>query len=75
VPALADSVEQIVRSIKEAGEPVTGVEVAGQRPEQSEERSWITYWHPANPAADDQVGGSVWNSEGVKSPRHATADR
>jgi len=46
VPALADAVEQIVRSIMETGEPVTGIEVAGQRADQAEERSWITYWHP-----------------------------
>src|SRR6516162_8211057 len=31
VPALADSVEAIVRSIMETGEPVIGIEVAGQR--------------------------------------------
>ena len=46
VPALADSVEQIVRSVVETGEPVIGIEVAGQRADQVEERSWITYWHP-----------------------------
>jgi PAS domain S-box-containing protein len=46
VPALADSVEQIVRSIIETGEPVIGIEVAGQRADQAEERSWMTYWHP-----------------------------
>jgi signal transduction histidine kinase len=46
VPALADSVEQIVRSIVETGEPVIGVEVAGQRADQAVERSWVTYWHP-----------------------------
>jgi PAS domain S-box-containing protein len=46
VPALADSVEEIVRSIMETGEPVTGIEVAGQRADQTEERAWITYWHP-----------------------------
>lgn len=46
VPALADSVEQIVRSILETGEPVIGIEVAGQRADQVEERSWVTYWHP-----------------------------
>src|SRR6516162_8092639 len=37
VPALADSVEAIVRSIMETGEPVIGVEVAGQRADQVEE--------------------------------------
>src|ERR1700748_1061984 len=36
VPALASSVEAIVRSIMEPGEPVTGVEVAGQRADQTE---------------------------------------
>jgi PAS domain S-box-containing protein len=46
VPALAESVEQIVRSIMETGEPVTGIEVVGQRADQPEERPWITYWHP-----------------------------
>ncbi|WP_245331915.1 PAS domain-containing sensor histidine kinase [Bradyrhizobium sp. NAS80.1] len=46
VPALADSVEQIVRSIVATGEPVIGIEVAGQRADQLEERSWVTYWHP-----------------------------
>ncbi|WP_426413000.1 sensor histidine kinase [Bradyrhizobium ganzhouense] len=46
VPALADSVEEIVRSIIETGEPVIGIEVAGQRADQVEERSWVTYWHP-----------------------------
>src|SRR6201986_3526670 len=37
VPAVAASVEPIVRSIMETGEPVTGVEVAGQRADQTEE--------------------------------------
>ena len=46
VPALADSVEAIVRSIMDTGEPVIGVEVAGQRADQVEERYWATYWHP-----------------------------
>jgi PAS domain S-box-containing protein len=46
VPALANSVEQIVRSIMETGKPVIGIEVAGQRADQVEERSWMTYWHP-----------------------------
>ncbi|MET4484475.1 ATP-binding protein [Bradyrhizobium sp. LA7.1] len=46
VPALAGSVEQIVRSIVATGEPVIGIEVAGQRADQVEERSWVTYWHP-----------------------------
>src|SRR6476659_6726692 len=46
VPALADSVEKIVASIMATGEPVTGIEVTGQRADRNEERCWITYWHP-----------------------------
>ena len=59
VPALADSVEQIVRSIMETGEPVTGIEVAGQRADQPEERSWITYWHPLRSPSGDIVAVNV----------------
>src|SRR5215467_6259095 len=44
VPALADSVEEIVRSIVETGDPVIGIEVTGQRTDQPEQRFWITYW-------------------------------
>src|SRR6201994_4491412 len=59
VPALADSVEEIVRSIMSTGEPVTGIEVAGQRADQPEERWWLTYWHPLRNAAGDIVGINV----------------
>lgn len=43
VPGLADAVEDIVRSIMATGEPVTGIEVTGQRADQIEERWWVTY--------------------------------
>jgi PAS domain-containing protein len=46
VPALAGAVEDIVRSIMDSGEPVTGIEVAGERADQADERFWINYWHP-----------------------------
>src|SRR5499427_8955966 len=59
VPALADSVEQIVRSIAETGEPVIGIEVAGQRADQVEERSWITYWHPLRAPSGEIVAVNV----------------
>src|SRR6201997_156471 len=58
VPALADSVEAIVRSIMETGEPVTGIEVAGQRADRTDERFWITYWHPLRSPGDEIVGMS-----------------
>jgi len=59
VPALADSVEQIVRSIMETGEPVTGIEVEGQRADQPEERFWITYWHPLRSPGGEIVAVNV----------------
>jgi PAS domain S-box-containing protein len=59
VPALADSVEQIVRSIVETGEPVIGIEVAGQRADQVEERSWVTYWHPLRTQGGEIIAVNV----------------
>jgi PAS domain S-box-containing protein len=59
VPALAESVESIVRSIIDTGNPVTGIEVAGQRPDQNVERSWITYWHPLRGPNGNIVGVNV----------------
>src|SRR6516225_12501141 len=47
VPQVAEQVEQIVAAIRRTGEPITGIEVNGQRPDGSNtERVWITYWHP-----------------------------
>ena len=59
VPALADSVEGIVRSIIETGKPVIGVEVAGQRADQIEERHWVTYWHPLRAPSGEIVAVNV----------------
>jgi PAS domain S-box-containing protein len=59
VPALADAVEDIVRSIMETGEPVTDIEVAGQRADQTEERFWVTYWHPLRSPSDEIVAVNV----------------
>ena len=59
VPALASSVEAIVRSIMETGEPVTGIEVYGQRPGHNDERCWITYWHPQSGPNGNIVGVNV----------------
>ena len=47
VPRVAEQVEHIVQTILGSGEPITGVEVSGQRPDGSNtERVWVTYWHP-----------------------------
>jgi signal transduction histidine kinase len=43
----------------ETGEPVTGIEVAGQRSDQPEERSWITYWHPLRAPSGEIVAVNV----------------
>jgi PAS domain S-box-containing protein len=59
VPGLADAVEAIVRSIMETGDPVTGIEVYGQRTGQNEDRCWITYWHPQRGPAGNIVGVNV----------------
>ncbi len=48
VPGLAEAVEGIVQSIMRTGDPVIGIEVAGQRADQADERFWITHWHPAS---------------------------
>jgi PAS domain S-box-containing protein len=59
VPALAGVVEDIVRSIMDTGVPVTGIEVAGQRADQTDERFWITYWHPLRSPSGEIVGVNV----------------
>jgi PAS domain S-box-containing protein len=47
VPQVAEQVESLVQAILKTGEPITGIEVNGQRPDGSNaERVWITYWHP-----------------------------
>jgi PAS domain S-box-containing protein len=59
VPALADAVEAIVQSIMRTGDPVTGIEVAGQCADQPDERFWVTYWHPHRNADGEIVGINV----------------
>ena len=73
MPALADAVENIVRSIMETGDPVTGIEVAGQRADQAEERSWVTYWHPLRNSADEIVGVNVAAEEVTERKRAEAA--
>jgi len=73
VPALADAVEDIVGSIMKTGEPVIGIEVAGQRADQADERSWVTYWHPLRNAAGDIVGVNVAAEEVTERKRAEAA--
>jgi hypothetical protein len=45
VPQVANQVEKIVELILSNGEPITGVEVKGQRPDGiNAERFWLTSW-------------------------------
>ena len=73
VPALADAVEDIVGSIMKTGEPVIGIEVAGQRADQADERSWVTYWHPLRNASGDIVGVNVAAEEVTERKRAEAA--
>jgi PAS domain S-box-containing protein len=59
VPALADAVEGIVRSIMSTGEPIAGIEVGSQRADRTEDRSWVTYWHPLRDRKGKIVGVNV----------------
>jgi signal transduction histidine kinase len=38
---------------------VTGIEVAGQRADQTDERFWVTYWHPLRSPSGEIVGVNV----------------
>jgi PAS domain S-box-containing protein len=75
VPGLADSVETIVRSIMTTGKPVTGVEVAGQRADQIEERAWMTHWHPVRDPGGEIVGVNVAAEEITERKRAEAALR
>jgi len=60
VPQVAEQVQRIVQTILRSGEPITGIEVNGQRPDGSNvERVWITYWHPLKNRSGDIVGINV----------------
>jgi PAS domain S-box-containing protein len=75
VPALADAVEGIVGSIMQTGEPVIGIEVAGQRADQADERSWITYWHPLRGPSGEIVAVNVAAEEITERKRAEAALR
>ncbi len=75
VPALADSVERIVQSIMETGEPVIGLEVAGQRADQLGERFWMTYWHPLRAPSGQIVAINVAAEEITERKRNEQALR
>ncbi len=60
VPAVADQVETLVSTIARTGEPVTGIEVRGQRADGSNaDHVWITNWHPLRGLDGRIVGVNV----------------
>jgi len=75
VPALAPAVEGIVRSIMETGDPVTGIEVYGQRAGYNDERCWITYWHPQRGPNGNIVGVNVAAEEITERKRNERETR
>jgi PAS domain S-box-containing protein len=75
VPALAGAVEGIVQSIMRTGDPVIGIEVAGQRADQADERFWITHWHPHRNHDGEIVGVNVAAEEITERKRAEAALR
>src|SRR5262245_28360308 len=51
VPQVAEQVERLVETIIRTGEPITGIEVNGQRVDGSNApHPWLTSWHPSKNA-------------------------
>jgi PAS domain S-box-containing protein len=74
VPQVADQVEEIVRTVVRSGEPITGIEVNGQRPDKKNaERIWMTYWHPLKNRDGGIVGINVVSEEITERKRAETA--
>jgi PAS domain S-box-containing protein len=73
VPQVAGQVENIVQTILRTGEPITGIEVNGQRPDGGNaERVWITSWHPLR-AADGSILGINVSAEEITERKRAEA--
>lgn len=74
VPQVAEQVEQLVGTIVRSGEPITGIEVQGQRPDGSnKERVWITYWHPLKNHRGQVIGINVAAEEVTERKRSEAA--
>ena len=73
VPQVAEQVEYIVQTILRTGEPITGVQVNGQRPDKSNARRiWNTYWHPFK-APDGSILGVNVAAEEITEQKEAEA--
>jgi PAS domain S-box-containing protein len=73
VPQIAGQVEDVVRAILRTGEPITGIEINGQRPDGSNaERVWITSWHPLR-AVDGSILGINVSAEEITERKRTEA--
>jgi signal transduction histidine kinase len=64
----------VVQAILRTGEPITGIEVNGQRTDGSNaERVWITYWHPLKAENGAILGINVAAEEITEQKRAKTA--
>ena len=73
VPQVADQVENVVQAILRTGEPITGVEVNGQRLDGGNaDRVWITNWYPLR-AADGAILGVNVVAEEITERKRAEA--
>ena len=76
VPQVAEQVEHIVQTILQTGEPITGIEVNGQRPDGGNaERVWNTYWHPLKAEGGEILGINVAAEEITEQKRADVALR
>jgi PAS domain S-box-containing protein len=76
VPQVAEQVEHIVATILQTGEPITGIEVNGQRPDGGNaERVWNTYWHPLKAEGGEILGINVAAEEITEQKRADVALR
>src|SRR5262245_24180364 len=73
VPQVAEQVEAIVGAIMRTGEPVTGIEVHGQRADKrNADHVWITNWHPLR-SSDGRVVGVNVVAEDITERKRAAA--
>jgi PAS domain S-box-containing protein len=74
VPQVADQVEKIVQLILDTGQPITGIEVNGQRADGANaERFWLTSWHPLRGPEGTIIGINVVAEEITERKRVETA--